>query len=155
MYKKPLILGVAILALSMNSLAPLHAKEKPPRAGLPMHAARVLTPAYMMKHKVTPAMRIAAAKRAEAKGLRLPSLSRGLRQPNAALNPNAPPDYFGAVPNFANSPLPQVDPTAAGRPGHRHPEVRRLAAGRRCGQRERPRQLHPGRHTRHHDLPRQ
>ena len=109
MYKKPLILGVAILALSMNSLAPLHAKEKPP-GKLPMHAARVLTPAYMMKHKVTPAMRIAAAKRAEAKGLRLPSLSKGPLKPNA-LNPSAPPDYFGAVPNYANSPLPQVDPT--------------------------------------------
>ena len=113
MYKKPLILGVAILALIMNSLAPLHAKVKPPEAGLPMHAARVLTPAYMMQHKVTPAMRIAAAKRAEAKGLRRPSLSKGPLKPNA-LNPNAPPDYFGAVPNYANSPLPQVDPTTQG-----------------------------------------
>jgi FtsP/CotA-like multicopper oxidase with cupredoxin domain len=110
MYKKPLILGVAIIALSMNSLAPLHAKVKPPGTVLPMHAARVLTPAYMMKHQVTPAMRIAAAKRAEAKGLRRPSLSNGPLKPNA-LTPNAPPDYFGAVPNYANSPLPQVDPT--------------------------------------------
>ena len=113
MYKKPLILAVAILALSMNSLAPLHAKVTPPRAELAMRAARALTPAYMMKHEVTPAMRMAAAKRAEAKGLRMPSLSRGLLKPDAApsLNPNAPPDYFGTVPNYANSPLPQVDPT--------------------------------------------
>ena len=35
-----------------------------------MRAARALTPAYIMKHAVTPAMRSAAAKRAEAGGLR-------------------------------------------------------------------------------------
>ncbi|GAB3145665.1 choice-of-anchor D domain-containing protein [Micromonospora sonneratiae] len=37
--------------------------------------------------------------------------------PLAALDPSAPPDYFGFVPNYANSPLPDLDPAGKVLPG--------------------------------------
>ena len=75
-----------------------------------VQAAQALTPEYIMKHAVTPAMRAAAAERGAAAGLRAASLgAKSSAQPHA-LTPNAPPDYFGPYPNYANSPLPAVDP---------------------------------------------
>jgi len=109
MHKRLPTLAVAFFALSATFLSPANAYAKPPPARLPPPAAQALTPAYIMKHEVTPAQRKAAADRAAAQGLRIGAPGRAQRA--AALNPNAPPDYFGAVPNYANSPLPQLDPT--------------------------------------------
>src|SRR5664280_698903 len=47
----------------------------------------------------------AAALRAAA--LRATAASQGKALRKAVLNPNATPDYFGTVPNYANSPLPR------------------------------------------------
>lgn len=52
---------------------------------------------------VTPAQRQAAADRAEA--LRAEAARQGRPAAPAALDPLGAPDYFGAVPNYANSPL--------------------------------------------------
>ncbi len=65
--------------------------------------------------KVTNAERKAAAARAAALGL---ITTANVTAPTAAMNPGGVPDYFGTVPNFANSPLPPVvnisDPTGTG-----------------------------------------
>ena len=75
-----------------------------------VQAAQALTPEYIMKHAVTPAMRGACSEPGAAAGLRAASLgAKSSAQPHA-LTPNAPPDYFGPYPNYANSPLPAVDP---------------------------------------------
>lgn len=72
--------------------------------------AQVPAPADSPEGTVTPALRQAAAQSAVA--LR-PSqaLDESLTSatPNT-LNPNAPPDYFGSYPNYANSPFPALDP---------------------------------------------
>ena len=100
MHRRLFTLALAFFALSASFLTPANA--------LPLRAAPALTPASIMKHEVTSAMRKAAADHAAAEGLRI--AAPGHAQRAAALNPNAPPDYFGAVPNYANSPLPQLDP---------------------------------------------
>jgi len=61
-------------------------------------------PAHRHGH-VTNAQRQAAALRAAA--LRATAASQGKALRKAVLDPNATPDYFGTVPNFANSPLPR------------------------------------------------
>ncbi|MGW0433240.1 hypothetical protein ACWDV4_11970 [Micromonospora sp. NPDC003197] len=38
-------------------------------------------------------------------------------EPPAALDPGAPPDYFGFIPNYANSPLPRLDSAGRVAPG--------------------------------------
>ena len=112
MHKK-LVLSAAVIVTFAASMAQAQAQAKPvPRPALAVRAAKALTPAYIMKHAVTPAMRAAAAKRAAALGLRS-ATATGTRtgaRPNV-LTPNAPPDYFGPYPNYANSPLPEIDPT--------------------------------------------
>ena len=79
------------------------APEQVPR----VRVAQALTPDYIMKHAVTPAMRSAAAERAAAAGLRAARGAETAAQPSA-LAPAAAPDYFGPYPNYANSPLPTV-----------------------------------------------
>jgi FtsP/CotA-like multicopper oxidase with cupredoxin domain len=54
---------------------------------------------------VTPADREAAAERAKAAGLDLEAAATG----EAMLTPGATPHYFGPYPNYATSPLPQID----------------------------------------------
>ncbi len=80
-----------------------------PRQARRADAAQTLTPKSIMQHAVTPAMRAAAAGNAAAAGLGTMIPVKGSAQPHA-LTPNAPPDYFGPYPNYANSPLPTVDP---------------------------------------------
>ncbi len=79
------------------------APEQVPR----VRVAQALTPDYIMKHAVTPAMRAAAAERAAAGGLRSVRGAETTAQASA-LAPAAAPDYFGPYPNYANSPLPTV-----------------------------------------------
>ena len=128
--RKTLAAVFAVLIMGAGGLSQAQAAVKPgpkPKPPSPSQAARALTPAYIMKHMVRPAMRAAAAKRAKAHGLRLLTPKGGKFRPHA-LNPNAPPDYFGPYPNYANSPLPTVDPAGRRYPRHRHPQVRRLPA---------------------------
>ncbi len=108
--RKTLAAVFAVLIMGAGGLSQAQAAVKPgpkPKPPSPSQAARALTPAYIMKHMVRPAMRAAAAKRAKAHGLRLLTPKGGKFRPHA-LNPNAPPDYFGPYPNYANSPLPTV-----------------------------------------------
>jgi FtsP/CotA-like multicopper oxidase with cupredoxin domain len=80
----------------------------------------------MMRHM--PQMRADAADKAATKGLRVATKTKSVRIKGApgqtaadntaaatgfaaAAAPLATPDYFGSVPNYANSPLPVVDPT--------------------------------------------
>ena len=101
---------IALGAALAQAPAQAQAYRKPPPATqLKLHAARALTPSYIMKHMVTPAKRRAAAARAVARGL-VPAADRQKGARPNALTPNAPPDYFGPYPNYANSPLPTVDP---------------------------------------------
>jgi hypothetical protein len=101
---------MALLVVGASSLgahAAVRAPTKPPPT--PVRRANLRTPAEIMRHRVTPAMRAAAARRAYAHGLRLPSLTA---KPRAhPLTPGGTPDYFGPYPNYANSPLPVEDPT--------------------------------------------
>jgi hypothetical protein len=58
---------------------------------------------------VTPDLRQAAADRAVA--LRPDQATSLVTSPSpAVIDPNAPPDYFGPYPNYANNPFPTVDP---------------------------------------------
>ena len=70
----------------------------------------VPAPASSIEGVVTPAVRQAAAHRATA--LRSsPATTGALTESTlAVLDPSAQPDYFGPYPNYANSPLPTVDP---------------------------------------------
>ena len=90
-----LSLGLLVLALSIGAV-PSHA-AKPA-------TAKPAAPAHRHGH-VTNAQRQAAALRAAA--LRATAASQGKALRKAVLNPNATPDYFGTVPNYANSPLPR------------------------------------------------
>lgn len=74
-----------------------------------VRVAQALTPEYIMKHAVTPAMRPAAAERAAARGLRAALGAEPVAQPPCAYAGRAP-GYFGPYTNYANSPLPAVDP---------------------------------------------
>jgi Fibronectin type 3 domain-containing protein len=47
----------------------------------------------------------------------VPAARRGKEPPGSVLDPTAPPDYFGFVPNFAYSPRPVADATGAVIPG--------------------------------------
>ncbi len=75
----------------------------------------------MLRHRITPAQRKAAASRAailraralgdQALTTQLKGQSPFVRTPAAAgvLDPLGMPDYFGTIPNYANSPLPTLD----------------------------------------------
>jgi FtsP/CotA-like multicopper oxidase with cupredoxin domain len=77
-----------------------------------------LTPASVVfKRQITPADRLAAAKRAAAAAGPLGTLLGGLGTPLGALVPLGPPDYFGTVPNYANSQLPSLDTSGNVVPG--------------------------------------
>ena len=106
------VLALIALGAALAQARPAQAqayRKPPPATQLKLHAARALTPSYIMKHMVTPAKRRAAAARAVARGL-VPAADRQKGARPNALTPNAPPDYFGPYPNYANSPLPTVDP---------------------------------------------
>jgi FtsP/CotA-like multicopper oxidase with cupredoxin domain len=98
---------VALVALPAAGLA-LSRSSGPPRTAA---ASASIAPS-----QITPAQRAAAAARLAAKrnavgklaGPRLQSTLRGLAVV-PTLTPNATPDYFGTTPNFANSPLPDLD----------------------------------------------
>ncbi len=93
---------------------PAQPPEKPPKGGtMPMGPKQVMTAAQMMAGMVTNADRQAAAKRAAAKGLvpATQSIKTGAKANAAGAKSMAKaaltgPDYFGAFPNYANSPLP-------------------------------------------------
>ena len=83
-----------------------------------------MTSAQMFKNRTTNAMRVAAAVRAAAKRNSLTSrLTSGLRSflslasVPATFDPQGKPDYFGTTPNYANSPLPDLDASGAVIPG--------------------------------------
>ena len=91
-----LSLGLVLVALSVGAV-PSHA-AKPA-------AAKQAAPVHRHGH-VTNAQRLAAAQRAAA--LRAAASSQGKAVTRkAVLDPNATPDYFGTIPNYANSPLPR------------------------------------------------
>ena len=88
-----------------DSASPARAPAvKIPRQAARADAAQTLTPEKVMQQAVTPALRAAAAENAAAAGLGTVTGVTGSAQPHA-LTPNAPPDYFGPYPNYANSPL--------------------------------------------------
>jgi FtsP/CotA-like multicopper oxidase with cupredoxin domain len=78
----------------------------------------------MFKAQTTPAMRKAAANRVKAKkktlGSRITTKMLSVLTPASVpttFDPQGKPDYFGTTPNFANSPLPQLDASGAVIPG--------------------------------------
>jgi FtsP/CotA-like multicopper oxidase with cupredoxin domain len=72
--------------------------------------ALVPSSARSAENLVTPAMRQAAAERALALRTSPAEVEWAAQTITAALDPNAPPDYFGPYPNYANSPFPALDP---------------------------------------------
>ena len=72
--------------------------------------AQVPAPARSVEGVVTPAKRQAAAKHASALRQSKGSTALMTAPTPAVINPNVPPDYFGPYPNYANSPLPTIDP---------------------------------------------
>jgi FtsP/CotA-like multicopper oxidase with cupredoxin domain len=132
-----LALGLGVLAASARPGAQL--KWKPlgaataakPMTGGMGGAGQPKTAMDMMLNRTTPAKRQAAAKRAAAKRNSNP-LSRlstsqsaasvaallGVRASAATtFSPQGTPDYFGTTPNYANSPLPDLDASGAVLPG--------------------------------------
>ncbi|MCX5852470.1 MAG: hypothetical protein NT072_10535 [Deltaproteobacteria bacterium] len=95
---------------------------------MPNSRGSMINPIEMMKKMTTPAQRKAAAKRfaaarkaAGAKTTTAPTsgmTTRGaLVSAPAVPTPGGTPDYFGIYPNYANSPLPQLDGTGNVIPG--------------------------------------
>lgn len=70
-----------------------------------------------MEHMVTQDEREAAADRARAAGLPTSPISnlQNSQPVTAALNPGGVPDYFGTIPNYANSQLPHIQGTGPAR----------------------------------------
>jgi FtsP/CotA-like multicopper oxidase with cupredoxin domain len=76
----------------------------------PVRLGHAPTPENVAKYIVTPAMRQTAVDQATAL---VPSAVTTEAPTEAPVNlpaPNSPPDYFGPYPNYANSPLPTIDP---------------------------------------------
>jgi FtsP/CotA-like multicopper oxidase with cupredoxin domain len=94
--------------------------------GVPQPSGKMPTPQQRLeKMRMMPEMRAAAAKKAAGKGLKVATKTTKVTIKGKAVATNtaaatsfaavtaAPlstPDYFGSVPNYANSPLPLVDP---------------------------------------------
>lgn len=76
----------------------------------PADLALVPQPTRTPENLVTPAMRQAAAERALALRTSPAQVESGAEALPAGLDPNAPPDYFGPYPNYANSLFPALDP---------------------------------------------
>jgi FtsP/CotA-like multicopper oxidase with cupredoxin domain len=99
------------------------AARKPQKMGM-RRAAGMMTAEQMIAGRTTPAMRKAAAKRAQARSAKrgLPALlqmktTRLLASVPTTFDPQGKPDYFGTTPNFANSPLPELDTSGNVIPG--------------------------------------
>ncbi len=99
----PILLGIACALLAVLwAVAPSQAST-PTRGGTAPSTVAAAAP-HMRHGRVTNAARKAAAARAMA--IRAAAAKSGRAPLKATLNPAAIPDYFGNVPNFANSPLP-------------------------------------------------
>ena len=91
-----LTLGLTAVALALGAV--------PSHAAKPATTAKPVGALHTHGH-VTNAQRAAAALRAAA--LRTAAAAQGKAATEPALGGKATPDYFGTIPNYANSPLPR------------------------------------------------
>ena len=111
-----LVAAVAVVALFAGVAQGLAAQPVAGKASMGAAAKKMpMSAADMIKGRTTPAMRELAADRAKAKrnslsGRIKSSLSSlfGLASVPTILDPLGVPDYFGTIPNYANSPLPDA-----------------------------------------------
>jgi FtsP/CotA-like multicopper oxidase with cupredoxin domain len=100
-----LALLIAVIAAAALTWGVVQANAAAPKAAKKVvtHGV-VIPPLHVHKGHVTNADRQAAAERAAA--MRAAAVKAGKSVKKAVLDPNAIPDYFGTIPNYANSPLP-------------------------------------------------
>jgi FtsP/CotA-like multicopper oxidase with cupredoxin domain len=100
--RRPILLGIALaLTAALWGVAPSLAGNRPTAVKAVSHAV-VVPPLHVHHGRITNADRKAAAARAAALGL-TPGGTAKIRAVAAA---TGVPDYFGTIPNYANSPLP-------------------------------------------------
>ncbi len=121
--KWAVIVGCAVLAVGLMTGTAQAQRAKTAGMGK-MTPKMAMTSEEMLKRRTTPAMREAAAARAAAKRKTLSyKLMAGLTalMPKASVattfDPQGKPDYFGTTPNYANSPLPELDASGTPIPG--------------------------------------
>jgi FtsP/CotA-like multicopper oxidase with cupredoxin domain len=116
----PAVLALALGAASANTVSTpasgLGSAETYPISAVSKAGGKHQDPKKMMQVRIRDAQRKAAARAAAQKGVR-PSIqttgkkfagtTSGGASSSSALTPLVTPDYFGAVPNWANSPLPE------------------------------------------------
>jgi len=113
--------AVVLVVLTAGAAAGTRSKAKS-MAKAPRKMA--MTSAEMHRARITNAQRKAAAVRAKAQRNKLTSKltaslksAFGLASVATTFDPQGTPDYFGTTPNYANSPLPELDASGAVIPG--------------------------------------
>ena len=115
MYKRAGLIIAAAIALTIPVMIPAGAQIPAPGADgmapATSHSGQnmpTMSATDMLKHEITASQRAQAIKNATVKGRKSTVTAK------AVMNPGGTPDYWGASPNYALSPLPRITWKAAG-----------------------------------------